>query len=69
MRGLPVMNKSDSEGWCERSHEERKRARVRAGALKDWIAWAERQHSTAGHKVQTIRSDNGGEYVNDALGQ
>jgi transposase InsO family protein len=35
--------------------------------IKDWITWAERHHSAAGHKVRIVRSDGGGEYVNDAL--
>ena len=35
--------------------------------IRDWVTWAENQHSAAGHKVRIIRSDNGGEYVNDAL--
>jgi transposase InsO family protein len=34
--------------------------------LKDWITWAENQHSAKGHRVQIIRSDGGGEFVNSA---
>jgi transposase InsO family protein len=36
--------------------------------IRDWILWAENQHSDKGYKVQILRSDNGGEFVNDFLG-
>jgi hypothetical protein len=36
-------------------------------AIKDFTAWAETQHQRKGYRVRTIRSDNGGEFVNDAL--
>jgi hypothetical protein len=36
--------------------------------IRDWILWAENQHSDKGHRVQFLRSDNGGEFVNDFLG-
>jgi transposase InsO family protein len=35
--------------------------------IRDWINWAERQHSEKGYKVNTIRSDGGGEYMNSEL--
>jgi transposase InsO family protein len=34
--------------------------------IQDWVAWAENQHSLKGYRVQTIRSDGGGEFVNSA---
>ena len=35
--------------------------------IRDWILWAENQQSDNGHRVQSLRSDNGGEFVNDYL--
>jgi hypothetical protein len=35
--------------------------------IRDWILWAENQHSDKGYTVQTLRSDNGGEFVNRYL--
>lgn len=36
--------------------------------IRDWILWAENQHSDKGYRVRTLRSDNGGEFVNAFLG-
>ena len=35
--------------------------------FKTYLAWAERQHSAAGHKLVSVRSDNGGEFVSRAF--
>jgi transposase InsO family protein len=38
-----------------------------AQAIKDFTMWAETQHQQNGYTLRVIRSDNGGEFVNNAL--
>jgi transposase InsO family protein len=45
-----------------------KDAKTIGSIIRDWILWAENQHSDKGYRVQTLRCDNGGEFVNDFLG-
>ena len=36
-----------------------------AQAVRDFIVWAETQHSCHGYRVLRLRSDGGGEYTNN----